>query len=495
MKEKLLKEIEEIQNTLEVLPKNNMKQKEKYQEYIDDNIRKYLEQFNAVKSEIDTRYDIIKSSYSTELVPEIEPLNLELVRILDKRITSLEKMNLNYYFYELSHFYDNDLDKINNVILEILEAFNKVGIKLTANDFNYSELVYDYMNTLLNDHSNIKQKFETIFWTNHDIINHIAANFKYLYYKNEKKIDKFYEDNYKQYNYDQYLNNYIVALDKNEKEKSRNKKYVLDLLLNKKVIAQALEPKNLKTTIDTFLPREDGSNYEYLLKIRKSLIEYKRYLDFEYIITGFKTIFPNKESFKDQFENKLKEVSKKEDELFKFNKKINSKSIFRPKGNKLDTIIYTRNTTLTEILNLYKELDELEIGESIYKNVTPDSSYLEVLSLMLHNFHYLVKLIKEQYEDVEINVIRQCIDRLSEFVYQTNISLISNINIAEDKNIAQIISDRYKISNIKLEEADLDKEKIDKTLEKINEIIASYDIKSVGIKLDEVEFLMKVDAL
>jgi len=39
MKEKLLKEIEEVQNNLDILPTGTAKQKEKYLEYIDKTLK------------------------------------------------------------------------------------------------------------------------------------------------------------------------------------------------------------------------------------------------------------------------------------------------------------------------------------------------------------------------------------------------------------------------------------------------------------------------
>ena len=72
-------------------------------------------------------------------------------------------------------------------------------------------------------------------------------------------------------------------------------------------------------------------------------------MSYEFIIKNFKKLIENKETYKDQFDNKLKEIEKKESDLFKMNKKINSKSIFKPKGKKKETLIYNRNNTINEL--------------------------------------------------------------------------------------------------------------------------------------------------
>ena len=495
MKEKLQKEFDEIQENLEILPKNNEKNRKKYHEYIDKNLDKYNELFDEAAQEIESRYQQIKEKYTQEVVPTIKPLDYQTVKILDPKNNSMEKMNLPRYFYELRHFYDNNLDRINAVILEIINSFKEVGINLKYEDFNYSEVVEEYIKTLLTNSGNIDNKFEDLFWANHNLINQIEMNFKHIYYSNEKRIDKFYEIKYADLNYQDYLDEYMVRKAEYAIARHSNKHYLLNQFLDKKVILQTLSPKNIKDTIIQLLPTDDINNYDYLIKLEDSLKEYKNYMSYEYIIKDFKKLIENKESYKDQFENKLKEIEKKESELFKRNKKINSNSIFRPKGKKKEKLIYERNNIINELNDLYKELDDLKITDSIYKNVSENTSYLDALIISLNNFEYLIKCLKTENDEITIDVIDKCIYNLSNYVYESNINLINNVLITEEKNLSQIIADRYKMSNIKLEESQLEKDLIDNILTKVLEIITYYDVKKTNFDTKEVEFLIETEKI
>jgi hypothetical protein len=218
-------------------------------------------------------------------------------------------------------------------------------------------------------------------------------------------------------------------------------------------------------------------------------------MSYEFINKDFKKLIENKETYKDQFENKLKEIEKKESELFKMNKKINSTSLFRPKGKKKETLIYNRNTTINELSDLYKELDDLKITNSIYNFVSENTSYLDALIISLNNFEYLVKLLKEENDEISIDVIDRSIESISNFVYEANINLINNVLITEDKNLSQIVADRYKMSNIKIEEGQLEKETIDNTLMKILEIITYYDVQKTNFDTKKVEFLVELEKI
>ena len=55
-------------------------------------------------------------------------MNIDDLKITNKYINNMEKMNLSIYLYQLRHFYNNDLEDINKVIDNILLAFKKCKI-------------------------------------------------------------------------------------------------------------------------------------------------------------------------------------------------------------------------------------------------------------------------------------------------------------------------------------------------------------------------------
>ena len=88
-----------------------------------------------------------------------------------------------------------------NCIRKIIESFKKVDIVLTKNDFDFNSNVSLYIEKImsgLNDEE-LKQVFEEIYWKFPEIVKTIEINFKSIYLRNEKKINKYYEDRHKEF--------------------------------------------------------------------------------------------------------------------------------------------------------------------------------------------------------------------------------------------------------------------------------------------------------
>ena len=183
MKEYILKDIETVKANLEILPKKTKVNKAKYNEYLEEQLKKITPMIEEAEKEISKRVEQIKKHNTEESLPEERELfDIAKVKRLSSLSSSSNKMNLDYYLYELSSFENNNLEKINGVILKILLAFKEVGIILTPKDFEYSEVVQKYMDTLINDYDNIEKVFDDIYWENSNIITQIELNIRYLYF-------------------------------------------------------------------------------------------------------------------------------------------------------------------------------------------------------------------------------------------------------------------------------------------------------------------------
>ena len=72
----------------------------------------------------------------------------------------------------------------------------------------------------------LKKDFEEIYWKCPDIITHITLNFKYLYYKNKKKFDLYYDHLVKELTSKKVLEEY-QELYRNRSTLIRNNAYLL----------------------------------------------------------------------------------------------------------------------------------------------------------------------------------------------------------------------------------------------------------------------------
>ena len=380
MKEYILKDIETVKANLEILPKKTKVNKAKYNEYLEEQLKKITPMIEEAEKEISKRVEQIKKHNTEESLPEErELLDIAKVKRLSSLSSSSNKMNLDYYLYELSSFENNNLEKINGVILKILLAFKEVGIILTPKDFEYSEVVQKYMDTLINDYDNIEKVFDDIYWENSNIITQIELNIRYLYFKHKKEIDKYYES-LKEEPLDEYLTKYIELKTNQKLNEYQNRTYLFNNFINHTLMLTDYSEKTIDGLLtDIILDREDEDNYLNLIKLSSSLSEYNEYLNFEYIIKDIKELFTKKEEYKGKYDLKLKDITKKEKELFSLNKQINKTGLFKPNLKKINELKLKRNTTITDILSLYIELDELTIQNDIYNNVTNETNYQDIL--------------------------------------------------------------------------------------------------------------------
>ena len=91
----------------------------------------------------------------------------------------------------------------------------------------------------------VKDLFEQIYWKCPDIIIHIELNFRSLYLKNEKKIDKYYEDAKKQ-----------ITKELGLTEKEALQRY--ESLQN-----QLIETKNKDTEVRTIIKTASGFRFGF----------------------------------------------------------------------------------------------------------------------------------------------------------------------------------------------------------------------------------------
>lgn len=496
MKEYILKDIETVKANLEVLPKKTKVNKAKYNEYLEEQLKKITPMIEEAEKEISKRVEQIKKYNTEESLPEEREL-LDIIKV--KRLSSLSsssnKMNLDYYLYELSSFENNNLEKINGVILKILLAFKEVGIILTPKDFEYSEVVQKYMDTLINDYDNIEKVFDDIYWENSNIITQIELNFRYLYFKHKKEIDKYYQS-LKEEPLEEYLTKYIELKINQKLSEYQNRTYLFNNFINHTLMLTDYSEKTIDGLLtDIILDREDEDNYLNLTKLLSSLSEYNEYLNFEYIIKDIKELFTKKEEYKGKYDLKLKDIVKKEKELFSLNKQINKTGLFKPSLKKINELKLKRNTTITDILSLYIELDELTIQNDIFNNVTNETTYQDILKLTCFNTKYLIKLLKDQIDNLTIEDIDQNITNLFEYVFGSEINIISNIAISEEIDIPKIIKDKYRLLNISINEEDLNKDDIEKVTKNIKDLIIYYNIKKINLNIQDIDFIFKAEKI
>lgn len=496
MNDSRVKEIESIKENLNILPKKTKDNINKYNDYIEDKLIIYNNYLTDIKNEIDKRVDIIKKKYFKEdYLFKDNKLNTYELKITNKYIDNMEKMGLDIYLYQLRHFYNNDLEDINLVINNIFKVFKDCGIELSSNDFIISPAVNTYLVAVLNNKDNLHELFEKLYWENSNIIFQIEINFRYLYFKYEKKISKYYDELGNKYNLDNVMKKYYDNKNYNSKIIHNNTKYISLMIINGEVNINDFKENNIRNIINNIVIEEDNNTYNNLLKLEEFIKIYSKYLNYSFIIDDIKDKYNNVSSFKGKYIEKLKEISKDESKLFALNKKIENKGLFKLKDNKIKELVVVRNNLINDVINKYNELDESAIYDVISRNIDNQTSYIDILKMVCFNFSYLMKVYKSKNEDITLDEVLNNMNDLVEFVYGSNDDLLSNIFILDDKNISLIIRDRFRLVNIKVLDEDIEEDNILGFIGKINSIIRYYDIKNNNIDLEELEFILKVNSL
>lgn len=497
MIDKITDEIAEIRENISILPHTKKADKKKYTEYLAKNITDYKEKEEYIKEEIikrKTKYlEIVQNPKIKELA-NLEP-DYNKIMCLSPLASSLNKMRLDINLFKLKYYYKNNINEVNIAIKTIIKIFKEVGLTLTLDDFNYHKYVKEYMKMVFAkniDEKTLYTEFEKIYWACPEIITIIRLNFYSIYFNNKKQIDAYYTKTYKEEN----LNIYIDKLIKQQKEYDTlthsDKRFIIDKFLNNELLLNDYTETNITKLFNRYLnDKENEHNYDNLLKLLLNLKEYKEFTEYKNILETIVNLYKDKNTYQNLYNNKLKEISKNESELFSLNKKLNKKGIFKPKEEKqrelslkIDTILETLNTE-------YNELEEISIKDQIYNNIKDDTDLKETLEIISINIKYFYDFYKEEYTNLTIEELIKLINKLKKYLYTNNLNIISNVKIVDNENICQNITDHYSLLNINITESDLE-EDIDTTIKNINTIITYYDIQKLNLDINKIEFLVQV---
>lgn len=497
MIDKITDEIAEIRENISILPHTKKADKKKYTEYLAKNITDYKEKEEYIKEEIikrKTKYlEIVQNPKIKELA-NLEP-DYNKIMCLSPLASSLNKMRLDINLFKLKYYYKNNINEVNIAIKTIIKIFKEVGLTLTLDDFNYHKYVKEYMKMVFAkniDEKTLYTEFEKIYWACPEIITIIRLNFYSIYFNNKKQIDAYYTKTYKEEN----LNIYIDKLIKQQKEYDTlthsDKRFIIDKFLNNDLLLNDYTETNITKLFNRYLNnKENEHNYDNLLKLLLNLKEYKEFTEYKSILETIVNLYKDKNTYQNLYNNKLKEISKNESELFSLNKKLNKKGIFKPKEEKqrelslkIDTILETLNTE-------YNELEEISIKDQIYNNIKDDTDLKETLEIISINIKYFYDFYKEEYTNLTIEELIKLINKLKKYLYTNNLNIISNVKIVDNENICQNITDHYSLLNINITESDLE-EDIDTTIKNINTIITYYDIQKLNLDINKIEFLVQV---
>jgi len=509
--QKLEERINANKEVLAALPKNNKKNRKIYVEKVNALHEEFCKYKEQLKKEMEERYNtatqVSKDAELNNLQKTLEGMEQNL-SLLNSISTSYEKMGLDKELQTLGRYYKQNLDIVNEIILRCIGKFKEVGVPISLEDFRYSRYVKEYLKVVFKQINGgeqlpkkIKEKFEEVYWKCPDIITHIELNFRYLYIKYEKEIDKYYEKQKKQIlgnKREQDVLNEYKELKKEYIEKSKQDKYsIVTNFIEGKIRPEDYLKTKMSGTYEKFITSQrlddmDEAKLDEISvnmgKLQNSVHEYKNYLKFKFIIEDIRKIYMEKEIHQKAYEQIKKEIVLMEDKIVKLEKKIQGGGFFKKPDEKSET---EQNSLLLSLKQLYRDLDKNKMYDKIHLRLKDSSTIYGMLLFAGSFYDYVYRYMRDVVVDIEEEEIDKTIQELRDFINWPFCILLNNIKILERKDMLLIIRDRYQLLGINIARGALGEGNLDQLEKEIEKMQLYYYITKNNINIEELGTAME----
>ena len=527
--ENIEKQITTDKEVISVLPRNGIKAIKTLLKTITDMTEKYENLNEKLLKEIEDRYTELTTVEENKEIPQLEQeiLKYDMAEKNTDTRSSFEKMGLDRVVYNVNGYYKSNLERLNKELIFSVKQFEKVGIKLTAEDFCISEYAKKYMEVLLREayegdinSEAVKNTFEKVYWQCSEVVSHLYVNIRYIYDRYENQIDKFYNEKAQEILKSLSLTIEGVEEKKAELIKQKNQieetdnKNILDKFYTGSLNINDYKEDNYKriylelTNKDVTKLSEDEKREidENIDKLNTNLTEYAKYLEYKFLVQEVlqtrQELLKNAEANKDkkvkktQYELIKEEIKKLQTEIFKLNAKIEkpNKGFFdRKKEEKKDSIaILQRNNLVLDLKKTYMQLDEEMIKQKILQNLDETSSLYDVIKFASSYYGYMAKVMIKNNEDITDKEIGEKAEKIRKFVNFSNFTVINHVNISDTKELSIIIKDKYKLLGMQISKENFEEDSIEDLIRKVKIINNYNNIQKSKFSIKDLEYIMNV---
>ena len=524
----ILKDISAKKTLLSTLPTKTKTNKKKFNSNIDDIEEKYLQYKDSVRNYLLAKNRSLKIKDDRENIDKLNEklINLENVKfLLNPSNSYFEKMGFDDLLYRLANYYTFNFSSLNEIINGFLDKFQQAGIKLDKNSFNYTCYVHEYMSSFLEvrnqekkSYDKVSEIFEQIYWVNPDIISHLELNFRKLIRENARKFTHYISKVQKEAMVDNHIKNYQECVEKLKvayiEYNLANKENVFDIANLAKEgkidINQYLEGSKIKigAVESLFYNVNDFDNPEKLNKIccilerlKLNIIEYSNYAEFLPIFEDFKNEYKNQinvEKNDKDLKNIINKIEESERNLAKLNRRIfGEKNYFFEFKNSLDLKQLKINSVelAKDLYDLYQEYDKVYFKDKILSILSDTISIADLLNLY-YSYDYFKKLtIQRIYKLTEYDEIEKLSEKFDLYAMNPTNIIVRGLLVFSDTDISKIIANKYRLSNIKITEEDLEIDNLDVILDKVQLILRINKINNSNTSIEKIWFMTEVEKI
>ena len=190
----------------------------------------------------------------------------------------------------------------------------------------------------------------------------------------------------------------------------------------------------------------------------------------------------------------IKEIDKEVVKLKKLNAKRDKKSGFFKKKDD-DKWLFDYKNILNNLISKYDTLDDICFNDIIFNSLSKDSSVLDVLRLISSNYLYFVDMTKKLDDTQSISTISDKFTEFKNAINNNRFTILNNIALLDDKQMKEIIVDKFNLEKIKLTTNLLEKESIDKTIGEIETIINYNNLVRANINLEDIKLYLEMEKI
>ena len=120
------------------------------------------------------------------------------------------------------------------------------------------------------------------------------------------------------------------------------------------------------------------------------------------------------------------------------------------------------------------------------------TNYYDILVFTSYNFLYFVQLLKSDNEELTLENINEKLSELKEFIYSSKPEILKSMPIGEEKDVPKVISEKYIMNSIIVDEEKIRNNQVDQILESVDKLLIYFDVYTLMINLKDIKFLLEV---
>lgn len=520
-------DIEAKKTLIDTLPTKTKTNKKNYNEKIDLILNKYETYNVSLLKYINSKNSKLKVKEEKKNLEKIsnEVANLEHIRfVLNPLNTYVEKMGFDSLLYEMNHYSEFQFGSLNKILNDFLDKFELINVKLSSEDFDYTCYVKEYMTAFLDvrnkknaKYEKVSKIFEQIYWLSPNLIEHIELNLRSLIRVYSKEFEKYIEKIQKEIKVEHDIKNYDECLKKLQKAyldlkiaeeenisdivtKAQNRDFeISDYLCDSKIRTEAYTSLSIDS-LNMNDKSEMENFYENLAKLKENLVEYSNYRQFIPLMMDFKSSYEKElKTEKKDINNKLREIGSdiktKEKELYKINKKINNKPLFKIKKLNKEEINSLKAESINianQLYKLYKSYEKEYFRNKVLPHLNKSFTISNFLELY-YSFDYFKKVaIKNVFKISDYDSLIAYSESFDLFAMNLNNVIMSGVFLFDKEDVSSIIVKKYRLSKINITDDDLHTDNIENLINKIILLLRINKIENSETSVEKIWFMTEV---